>query len=238
MGRMTQLLFDFAFGERKAPRDSRASVTDANEPADDSFADDASVSAETVPSMGGAGNDEVLTALARNWSRELGLRKLPGAVAVRWNRRLKTTAGTAHPGTFRIDLNPQLQEFDRKVTIRVLKHELAHLVAHCRARGRRIASHGPEWKLACAQLGIPNEKSCHTLPFKTRRQRRKHAYQCPSCQSVVLRVKPFTRYSACWNCCKQMNKGRYSKKFQFEKISLEQGMQIYAEQNPGSDLIL
>jgi predicted SprT family Zn-dependent metalloprotease len=37
---------------------------------------------------------------------------------------------------------------------RTLRHELAHLLAQFRVGRRRIAPHGPEWRIACRDLGI------------------------------------------------------------------------------------
>ena len=53
---------------------------------------------------------------------------------------------------------------------RTLRHEAAHLLAHWRAGRRRIQTHGPEWRQACADLGIPGETVTHTLPLAPRRR--------------------------------------------------------------------
>jgi len=180
------------------------------------------------------GFDSILTAQARGWSTALSQRKLSSEVRVVWNRRLRTTAGLANPIRLEIELNRKIESLGDEVVERILKHELAHLVAHQRARGRRIAAHGPEWRQACNELGIPGEKSCHTLPLDIRRQKRKYGYQCPHCQSVMLRVRPLARYSACWSCCKTYNKSRYSSRFQYEKIPLETAIQLSDQQDQTS----
>ncbi|MEM9236142.1 MAG: SprT family zinc-dependent metalloprotease, partial [Verrucomicrobiota bacterium] len=106
--------------------------------------------------------------------RELGLPRLSRQVKVGWNRRMRTTAGRAWWPDGVIELNPRLKEISEREIWRTLCHELAHLVAYARAGRRRIKAHGPEWRRACAELGIPGEKASHDLPFEGRRQQRKY----------------------------------------------------------------
>ena len=186
---------------------------------------------QLTPQVGvDVGVDVALTALVQQWSIDLAMPALAAVVRVRWNSRLKTTAGTACPRTSNIDLNTNLGEFGGEVILRILKHELAHLVAHWRAGRRRIAAHGMEWRQACSDLGIPGEKSRHTLPFKSTPRRRNYAYQCPACDEVVLRVQKLPRYSACWACCKAHNRGKFVDRFQLKPIPLEKGVLLKALQ--------
>ncbi len=166
-----------------------------------------------------------LTDLCKQLAHGLGLTKLAFRVNVEWNSRMRTAAGRAHYRDSRIELNPALLdlpgidgpgEMDR-----TLRHELAHLVAHVRAKGRRIQPHGPEWHQACCDLGIPDESRCHTLPFEPRRVKRKFLYECPSCKSEVPRVRKFRRPVACYACCKKYSNGRYDARFRLEKIEDE-----------------
>ena len=259
MNRIQQLFFDFGSslglaGGRKSPkkplRKPAPVPAPAPAPAPPRFADSAPEAVakprtEAPPaSPAGQGNgklkiirrgfDPMLTAQARGWSTAIMQRDLAAEVRVVWNSRLRTTAGLANPRSLEIELNSRLETFGDAVVERILKHELAHLVAHIRAKGRRIAAHGSEWRQACADLGIPGEKSCHTLPLETRTQKRKHGYLCPNCRTVVLRVRTLARHSACWSCCKQHNRGRYSSRFQLEKIPLEKAMLLAQSQKRSS----
>ncbi|CAN5385617.1 hypothetical protein BH23VER1_BH23VER1_10850 [soil metagenome] len=164
-----------------------------------------------------------LTQLARELAFALRTPELSAKIRVAWNPRLRTTAGRAHYSTSLIELNPRLLVADAAGEIdRTFRHELAHLVAHARtAKNRRIDAHGPEWRQACADLGIPDEARCHTLELAPRRKvARKFAYRCPACETVILRVKKFSRYSACYRCCKSFNGGRYHARFQLRQIPL------------------
>lgn len=178
------------------------------------------------------GVDPELTALCRRLARDLGLPRLAKRVMVTWNRRLTSTAGNANHVSGQINLNPRLREISEQEVDRTLRHELAHLVAYVRAGRRRIEPHGSEWRQACSELGIPHESRCHDLPLPRRRQRPKHAYQCPNCLEVLLRIRPLKRYSACYSCCSIYYRGRYSSRFAYENIPLQLGIQLAQEVDP------
>ena len=167
-------------------------------------------------------SDPTLTGTASALLRAVGCGDLAGRVVVCWHRRLSSTAGLARPASAQVLLNPRLREFPGEID-RTLRHELAHLVAHARAKKRRIAAHGPEWKQACADLGIPGEGRCHTLPLPRRRMSRRHVYQCPVCQFTLRRVRPINtrrRRLACHSCCQQHAAGRFDARFEFRRVPL------------------
>lgn len=147
----------------------------------------------------------------------LALPELARKVSVSWNPRMQTTAGRAWWPDRTIELNPKLRECEAEELWRTLKHELAHLVAYERCGRRQIDPHGPEWRAACTDLGIPNEKPYHTLPFKRRRMKRNHSYICPNCFSTIHRVKPIQRTVACYDCCRKFNHGAYHDRFRLIK---------------------
>ena len=167
-----------------------------------------------------AGNDLALTASAASLLRVCGCAELAARVSVCWHRRLTSTAGLARVATAQVLLNPRLRDFPGE-TERTLRHELAHLVAHARAKKRRIAAHGPEWRQACADLGIPGESRCHTLPLPRRQVRRRHVYRCPACDFTLHRVRPINtrrRRLACHDCCRQHAAGRFDGRFEFIRV--------------------
>ncbi len=164
-----------------------------------------------------SGPDAELEGQARQMLLDLGISDGVPQVKVLWNPRLKSTAGYAAYPSWRIELNPRLVAFDGQVD-RTLKHELAHLIAYHRAGRRRIEPHGPEWRRACEDLGIPNEAVHHRLPLPRSRRERRLLYQCPSCQVVVRRVRPFKRATACLSCCRTHNHGHYHERFRFQRV--------------------
>ncbi len=158
---------------------------------------------------------------ARALLHQLGCDALAERVLVRWNSRMRSTAGMALSAKSLITLNPRLLDFRPAELDRTLLHELAHLLAHHRAGRRRITAHGPEWQQACADLGIAGEKRCHDLPLPRRTIKRAHLYRCPSCGVEVRRVRPLKRKSACLACCKRHARGRYDERFRFVKHAAE-----------------
>ncbi len=168
------------------------------------------------------GPDETLTHHARQLVRSLrGMSDLAEKVRVVWNPRLQTTAGTANSRHWQIDLNPRLDEHGSAVIHRILRHELAHLVSVHRAGRRKISAHGPEWRKACEDLGIGGESRCHSLPFKGRRVTPKYAYRCQHCGRLLRRVKILERRSACYDCCRTHNRGRYDERFRYVRVPLD-----------------
>lgn len=161
--------------------------------------------------------DDALECQARQWLEAL---QLPGGaklVTVTWNARLRSTAGYARYPKWAVELNPLLRDFEGQVE-RTLKHELAHLIAYHRSGRRRIEPHGREWKLACADLGIPDEKAHHRLPLPRNEVERKLTYSCPACQTRVHRVRKFRRPTACLSCCNRHAGGRYDGRFKLALV--------------------
>lgn len=176
---------------------------------------------KSKPEAGDAAlREQTLTARAALLLADIGLEAIAPRVTVRWNPRMRTAAGRAYYETFRIELNPgllTLSGVDGTAEVdRTLRHELAHLVAHHRAGGRRIEPHGDEWRRACADLGIPGEARCHTLPFQSRRLTKKLIYDCPACGVEIHRVRRFRVIVACYDCCRRENGGRYDDRFRLK----------------------
>ena len=160
--------------------------------------------------------EPALETMARQLLVALGCQTLARQVRVRWNHRLRTTAGLANYQHWTVSLNPRLVVFGMEEVDRTLRHELAHLLARCRAGRRSIQPHGAEWRQACADLGLKGEKRCHELPLPRRRVARKVLYRCRHCKAEVRRVRPFRRAVACLKCCREFNRGRYDDRYRFE----------------------
>ena len=169
-----------------------------------------------VPSPG---RDPNLETEARELLRQHGADRLAARVHVSWNRRLQSAAGQANYRTASVTLNPRLHDHDIAEIDRTLRHELAHLLAQFRAGRRRIAPHGEEWREACHDLGIADEKRCHPLAFPVRRHRRRFVYRCPQCEREIMRVRLFRRSSACLACCRAFNRGAYDRRFRFRLVN-------------------
>jgi SprT protein len=156
---------------------------------------------------------------AKQLLQSVGAAALAERMILRWNPRLRNTAGMAYPGRGLITLNPRLAEFGAAEIDRTIRHELAHLLAHDRAGRRRIDPHGKEWKQACRDLGLVDEKRTHDLPLPRHKQRPRHFYRCPGCGLELKRVKPLRKQSACAVCCRAHSRGRFDVRFRFVRTA-------------------
>lgn len=152
--------------------------------------------------------------------------ELASKVITGWNPRMRTTAGVAIASRWEIWLNPALKEISADEVERTLLHELAHLLASHRHGRRRLVPHGPEWRLACRDLGIPEEGRTHQLPFKSRVMRRRYRLHCPSCGESHDRVRRPRGLVACLGCCRLHNRGLYHERYRFTITSLTDAPEV------------
>ena len=155
---------------------------------------------------------------ARELLRSLGAAPMANELRVEWNSRLKTAAGRADYRHKLISLNPRLFEQPAEID-RTLRHELAHILAQFRAGRRRIRAHGDEWRIACRDLGISDEKRCHNLPFPVNERARRYLYQCPNCRRDFPRTRRIKRAVACLACCRAHNGGEFDARFRLRLMS-------------------
>jgi len=148
---------------------------------------------------------------------ELGCKVVAG-----WNSRMRTTAGVAIAARWEIWLNPALREISSEEVERTLLHELAHLLASHRHGRRRLAPHGAEWRLACRDLGIPDEGRTHQLPFTVRSMRRRFRLRCPGCGEIHDRVRRPRGRVACLRCCRIHSGGKYDERYRLIIASLDE----------------
>jgi SprT protein len=154
---------------------------------------------------------------ARELLRSLGAAQIAGKLRVEWNSRLKTAAGRADYRQKLISLNPRLVEHPTEID-RTLRHELAHILAQFRASRRRILAHGAEWRQACVDLGIADEKRCHNLPFPARTYAARFVYRCPNCRHEFPRVRRLRPAVACLACCRKHNGGEFDLAFRLRLL--------------------
>jgi len=152
--------------------------------------------------------------------RSLGAKRIATEIRVEWDPRLKTAAGRADYRHKLISLNPQLVEHPAEID-RTLRHEIAHILAQFREKSRRrISPHGPEWQHACRDLGIADEKRCHTLPFPAARYAPRFIYRCPNCRRDFPRLRKIKRTVACLACCRAHNGGEFDARFRLKLLRL------------------
>jgi SprT protein len=158
-----------------------------------------------------------LQSIARELLRANGAARIANELRVEWNPRLKTAAGRADYHEKLISLNPRLIEHPDEID-RTLRHELAHVLAQFRAGRRRIPPHGAQWREACIDLGITDEKRCHNLPFPVRTYAARFVYRCSNCRQEFPRVRRLRRAVACLACCREHNGGHFDPRFRLRLI--------------------
>ena len=171
------------------------------------------------PGYNVANRDADLETKARELLCSLGATRIATELRVEWNSRLKTAAGRADYRHKLISLNPRLLEHPAEID-RTLRHELAHILAQFRAGRGRILPHGGEWRQACRDLRIADEKRCHNLPFPARRYVARFMYRCPNCSQEFPRVHRARRAVACLACCRAHNGGEFDARFQLRLVRL------------------
>jgi predicted SprT family Zn-dependent metalloprotease len=162
--------------------------------------------------------DLALEERAHELLRIHGAARIANEVRVEWNARLKSCAGRADYRRRLISLNTRLQDHPHEIE-RTFLHELAHLLAQFRGGRKRVPPHGSEWRKACRDLGIADEKRCHNLPFPIRERIRRFLYKCPNCMRDFPRVKKIRRAIACLACCRAHNDGEFDPRFKLQLCS-------------------
>src|SRR5205809_886516 len=155
---------------------------------------------------------------ARDLLRVHGAARIANDLHVEWKAGLKTAAGRADYRQKLISLNPRLSEYPSEID-RTLRHELAHLLAQFRAGRHRILPHGDEWRTACRDLGITDEKRCHNLTFPVTERAWRYRYKCPHCQRDFHRTRRIKRAVACLACCRAHNGGQFAARFRLRLVS-------------------
>ena len=180
------------------------------------------------------GRDLTLESKTRELLRSLGAEKLARKVRVEWNPRLQTTAGSADYREKLISLNRRLCHHAADEIERTLRHELAHLLAQFRSGRRRISPHGPEWREACRDLDIADERRCHNLPFPAKSYPPRFVYRCPNCRQEFPRVRRARRAVACLACCRAHNGGGFDVRFRLRLVHNLEGHALSCPKNNGT----
>jgi SprT protein len=167
--------------------------------------------------------DVSLETKARELLRSLGAAQIARELCVEWNSRLKTAAGRADYHQKLISLNPRLIEHPGEID-RTLRHELAHMLAQFRAGRSRILPHGIQWRQACCDLGIADEKRCHNLPFPAKTYQAHYIYRCPHCLRDFPRARRIKRAVACLACCRRHNGGEFDARFRLRLVGCSGGL--------------
>jgi predicted SprT family Zn-dependent metalloprotease len=166
-----------------------------------------------------------LVGMFSEWNLKSFGGKLP-VPEIRWNPRLKTSAGRFIPKAKRsiIEIAEYLlAEEDAEALIRdTLGHEMIHYVLWVQ---RKPYGHTVEFYKIMESIGVSRYNSVPKhRPFK-------HCYVCSSCDQKIL-VRKRLKSAACADCCNQFAKGKYEKQYQLKLLtSDEHQIPMIAAQN-------
>ena len=137
---------------------------------------------------------------------------------LRWNERLRTSAGRFIPGSRRvlehqpvIEMASYLMQEPRASTLLLdtMGHEMIHYWLWIR---RRPYGHTPEFYEKMEKMGVSRYNSVpRATPYK-------YLYRCANCREE-FKAKRRLRPLACAKCCKQHSGGYYDARF---KLVLEE----------------
>ncbi len=123
------------------------------------------------------------------------------AITVQVNTRLRTVAGRYNADRRLIEIGEWLLPAPAHDIEDVLRHELAHALAHDR-HGDRIRAHGPQWRRAALDCGA-NSRRCYPdhLRRYARRAPRRTYFTCASGCEIAGQRRPRRNYSRPeWRC--------------------------------------
>lgn len=113
-----------------------------------------------------------------------------GAAAgiVRWNGRLRSTAGRARGAKYHstIELNPKLRREGRAAIVDTFLHELAHILTPG-------AGHGPEWRAMARRLGHTPKRTHRYVALRSTRRPVKVVAKCEGCGVEIRRRRAMPR---------------------------------------------
>lgn len=125
---------------------------------------------------------ELAQALLDHLMVQFPLRKRP---ELGW-KSLRVTAGIAYYRTHQIALSTRLLVNEERLRITLI-HEYAHLLAVER-HGRQAANHGPAWRQAMLDLGLPPIRT-HDYEVERNAPRQRVIYQCQHCGVKLVRAR-------------------------------------------------
>ncbi len=127
---------------------------------------------------------------------------------IRWNPRLRTTAGRVDVRRRVIELSPAYhRRFGAREMRDTLVHEMLHLAQH--VQGRKVG-HTSEMKTMARRLGIDRLHAKETADRSPLRYR----YRCPSCSRAVWRrIRIGRSRNACAACYNRRNRGRWHPRY-------------------------
>lgn len=145
----------------------------------------------------------ILIAITERLGEAWNFRGLGRKVSVRYNPRLRSTAGRALLDDCCVELNTRLLREHPEEFVGVLAHELAHIVVQLRYG--RVAPHGLHFRTLLRAVNLSDNRT-HTLPvahLKHRRRRYLYLHRCSDCGYAFI-ARSIRRNYYCRACSPEM----------------------------------
>ncbi len=150
---------------------------------------------------------------------EWNLKNFEGALPVpelRWNSRLKTSAGRFIPDPEKIVIEMATYLCDENDAENLLRDTMGHEMIHywLFVQGKPYG-HTSEFHQKMAEIGVSRYNSVPKhRPFK-------HCYACKSCDQKIF-VRKKLRMAACAACCNQYAGGKYHAQFKLKLVASDE----------------
>jgi predicted SprT family Zn-dependent metalloprotease len=146
---------------------------------------------------------------------EWNLKSFQGILPVpelRWNSRLRTSAGRFIPSRSRSIIEIASYLLDEPNALELIQDTLGHELIHYWLWQNRLPyGHTPLFHQKMKELGVSRY---NTVP---RHRPFKHCYECGSCSQKIF-VRKRLRLAACAACCNQYAQGKYHSRYKLKLV--------------------
>lgn len=120
-----------------------------------------------------------------------------------------------------LSIHPRAFDWDNGLLLKgLLHHELCHLVCGSEAgHGEYFKSTERGWR-SFGPYGLQRNAFSRTLTEEAQRDGLVLTYECPGCFKTIIRKRPLKPHTACTECCKAFNKGKWCESYTFKKVEV------------------
>jgi len=105
-----------------------------------------------------------------------------------------------------ISLSKPLVKLNDKARVtNTILHEIAHALVGC------VNGHNYIWKRKAIEIGCDGERCFNSIDVNV--PRGKYVYECPNCKKETHQFRKTKRVSACGDCCRNYNYGRFTSEY-------------------------
>lgn len=120
-----------------------------------------------------------------------------------------------------IAIHPRAFEWKNGLLLRgLLHHEMCHIVCGAEAgHGEFFRSIERRWA-SFAPYELQRASFSRALTAQAQREGLVLTYECPECLKTITRKRPLKQHTACSECCKAFNGGKWCESYTFKKVEV------------------